>query len=123
MFEHGRANSGMKATNSPELDEALRAELRAWSLKAPLPPRFEEQVWQRIARIENSPESSVWAGMKFWIEYVLSRRSVAASYLALLLLLGLTTGYRRAHGTITQAEMNLRHRYVQTVDPYQMHRP
>lgn len=113
----------MKPKPSPETDEALRTELRAWTVTASLPPGFEEKVWQQVARAERQSKSGVGALFLLWIEDFLSRPSIAASYVALLLLIGSATGYWQAHGRVAAAETDLGSRYVQTVDPYQMHRP
>lgn len=113
----------MKAKLPPETDEALRSELRAWSVTAVLPPGFEERVWQRVARAERQFKSGAGTAFVLWIEKLLSRPSIAASYVALLLVIGSATGYWQAHDRVAASEIDLSFRYVRTVDPYQMHRP
>ena len=50
----------MKAENSTESDPALHSALGEWQVRETLPPRFTEQVWQRIAREEAQGPASVW---------------------------------------------------------------
>jgi len=47
---------------------------------------------------------------------------LAASYVAILLVTGVGAGYWHAEDKTAQAQSELRTRYVQTVDPYQMPR-
>ena len=42
--------------NLPENDRGLSEELRRWTVTTPLPPRFREGVWQRIASAETEAE-------------------------------------------------------------------
>ena len=105
-----------------EKDEALSKLLQAWKPDAPLPPRFQESVWSRIARAESAHAPGLWQLMTAWIEKTLTRPALAVSYVAVLLFAGLGAGYWHAEGKTTQAAAEWRTRYVQTVDPYQMPR-
>lgn len=105
-----------------EKDEALSKLLRAWKSDAPLPPRFQEAVWGRIARAETAPTSSLWQVVTAWVEQTLSRPPLAVSYVAVLLFAGLGAGYWHAEGRTAQDASEWRTRYVQAVDPYQMPR-
>src|SRR3989442_13895661 len=78
-----------QSQNDPQLSKVLRE----WKVAAALPPRFEEQVWQRIARAEVESKPALWSALLNWLEITLPRRAVAASYLMVLLLAGLATGY------------------------------
>ena len=94
-------------------DEALSKLLRIWKTDAQLPPRFQEAVWQRIERAESSSKPPFWQGLLAQIEAALrrpaaGRRGRAAS--------------PHAEDRTAQAKSELRARYVQTVDPYQMPR-
>src|SRR5438270_12833317 len=86
----------MKPENLTENDAALSNTLRQWQISEPLPPRFREQVWQRIARAEAETPEAPWAQFTNWISQVMSRPSLAASYVTLLLLTGLFAGYMHA---------------------------
>jgi len=105
--------------NHNEKDGQLSQALRSWRVDAPLPPRFQEQVWQRVARAEAIEKVTLWAVFQGWLTAALSRRAVAVSYLAILLATGLTAGYWSGHEKNRQLEAGLSERYLQSVDPYQ----
>jgi hypothetical protein len=56
------------------------------------------------------------------VESTFNRPALAVSYVALLLFVGLTTGYLRVQDKTAQAEARWRTAYVQSVDPYQVPR-
>jgi hypothetical protein len=109
----------MKSNQHPEHDPALRKTLGQWVVNTQLPPRFQEQVWHRIARAEAVVKPSFWQLWKDWIEATFSRPALACSYVVLLLSAGLGAGYWQAHDRSEQAKSQSRERYVQSVDPYQ----
>jgi hypothetical protein len=111
----------MKDNQSFEKDEALSQLLRTWQPDAPLPPRFQEGVWNRIARVE-APRPNLWRLVVVWLEKTISRPAMAASYVAILLVAGLGAGYWQGEGKSAKTTSELRSRYVQAVDPYQMPR-
>jgi hypothetical protein len=109
----------MQPENSIENDQALRNVLRQWEIKDPLPPRFREQVWQRIARHEAQALEPLWTQLFNWIGGLMARPSLAVSYVALLLLTGLFAGYWHARTDTARMSAELGNRYVQMLDPYQ----
>ena len=94
----------MKPEDPMPSDEALRQVLHQWKVDAPLPPRFQEQVWRRIERSESQ---------------VQARPSLAVSYVTLLLLAGLLAGYWQVRSARAQTDENMGARYVQLVAPFQ----
>jgi len=102
-------------------DEKLSAVLRQWAVDAPLPPRFREQVWQRIAQAETRGGAAAGPSFTAWLESVFSRPLPAVCYVAVLLLAGAATGLWQAKFKAAEAESQWRARYVQSVDPYRMH--
>jgi hypothetical protein len=113
----------MKPNQNPDGDERLRKVLREWVVDAPLPPHFQDQVWKRIARAEAPSESLLWTRLARLVEVVLPRRKVAFSYVAALLVLGVTAGSVTAQIKNSQLDATLRARYVQAVDPYRADSP
>lgn len=113
----------MKPNQEPENDERLRAVLREWKVDVSLPPRFQKQVWRRISRTEAQAGPSLRQLFARWVEATFSRPALAVSYVAVLLFVGLTTGYVRAQDKSAQAQSQWRTMYVQSVDPYQAPRP
>ncbi len=112
----------MQGNPPSEKDKALSILLRAWKPDAPLPPRFQESVWNRIARAEARQAPDHWTAFSRWVEAAFARPRFALSYVAILLFAGLGTGLWQAHGRVVHGETEWRARYVQMVDPYQMPR-
>jgi hypothetical protein len=108
----------MKPKKIPESEEHLHAVLREWVVETPLPPRFQEQVWQRIARAEAEPGGSLWVALARLVEVVLPRPKIAVSFVASLLLAGVAAGSVAAQFTSHHVSTTLSERYVQSVDPY-----
>jgi len=111
----------MKNIERGENNEALSKVLRDWQVTTPLRPRFQEQVWHRIARVETTASPPLWAGCLQWVALAFSRRALAASSLTLLLLAGLSAGYWESRHKAAELEDALGRRYVQMVDPFQAH--
>ena len=116
-----RRRLAMKPENSSE-DETLSRVLHSWRTESPLPPRFDEGVWKKIERAERPGAGEVWSVLRTWIAGALQRPSLAVSYVALLLLLGLAAGFWQGHAGSQRAAERLSAQYVQAVDPYQMPR-
>ena len=101
-------------------DAALDKIMDQWVIHTQLPPHFQEQVWQRIARSDAKPE----AGMTFWallarlVENNLPRPQFAYSYVAILVLVGVVSGAWAAQRQSSRLSTDLGTRYVQSVDPY-----
>lgn len=108
----------MKTEKTSPEDESLSKALQGWQVNAALPPRFEDGVWQRIERCERAA-AAPWGGLLFaWLKQQLSRPALAAAYVALLVLIGLTAGYVRGTEQARQARMEARTQYVRMLDPY-----
>ncbi|MEY2466274.1 MAG: hypothetical protein QOD03_795 [Verrucomicrobiota bacterium] len=102
-------------------DPILSKLLREWKNESPLPPRFNEQVWHRIALEDSAPAHPLLFVWK-WLTQSAMRPSFAAGYATILLCTGLTAGLWQAHESSQRASETLSARYVQMVDPYQMPR-
>jgi hypothetical protein len=108
----------MKPEQLSENDAALRNTLRQWVVNESLPPRFRDQVWQRIARAEAQAPEVSWRQVANWIGRAMARPSLAVSYVTLLLLTGLFAGYWHARSDTARMSHDLGTRYVQMLDPY-----
>ncbi len=108
----------MKPIQTPDNDEHLRAVLRGWVVDAPLPPRFQDRVWQQIARAEALPVSGFWVKLARLVEVALPRPKIALSYVATLLVLGVAAGSMSAQVRSSHVNADLSARYVQSLDPY-----
>ncbi|MBI3875555.1 MAG: hypothetical protein HY300_06265 [Verrucomicrobia bacterium] len=111
----------MKSDPTSENDAPLREMLRKWTVDAALPPRFQEQVWQRIERTATPPAPSISLGDAFanWVATVLPRPALAAAYVMVLLAIGAAGGWMQARHETSRVGDELGARYVRAVDPYQ----
>ena len=107
----------MKPDSSIQSDAALHQALRQWKVSAQLPPRFQEQVWRQIERDQAGVRAPAWAPLWHRLSAALGRPSLAASYVTVLLLAGVSAGYWQVRITRVQMEENLSARYVHSVDP------
>ena|SRR5436309_4388618 len=111
----------MKPELPTDPDKSLHRALREWEIKEPLPPRFGERVWQRIAREEAQAPANFWTLLSNWLAHALARPALAASYVTVLLMVGLLAGYWHAQSEKARTLESLSARYVQMLDPYQAH--
>jgi hypothetical protein len=111
--------------NKPEseTDPSLRKALHAWEVKDALPPRFGDQVWQRIALAEARRHAGGWTEIAAWIGRSLNRPALAVSYALVLLVAGWAGGSWHAQVDKARTTRELEARYVQLMDPYQNPRP
>lgn len=109
----------MKSNREPERDEQLSKLLHEWRPTASLPPRFQEAVWRRIERAEATTKLTFWHVVAHWVDSTFRRPALAVSYVAVLLLFGLSAGYLQARDASSRTLAQMRTAYVQSVDPYQ----
>ncbi len=99
-------------------DQRLTQLMGTWKMEAPLPPRFQEQVWHRIALEEGAASQPWWRQWSVWLEAALRRPVLATAYLGLFLVAGAATGYWQANQKSTELNTALSERYLQSFDPY-----
>ncbi len=109
----------MKSNRDFDDDPALEHVLSQWTVRTPLPPGFQEQVWRRIALAETAGAPSGWSILTRRIEGLFLRPTVALAYLAVWLALGVTIGSLAAQARRQHLESELSVRYVQSINPYQ----
>ena len=83
-----------------------------------LPPRFQEQVWRRIAQAEAPAPAQGWTQVAQWIARAFAQPSLAVSYATALLVAGLLAGYLQGRQDNNRAQHELSTRYVQMMSPY-----
>ena len=106
-----------------ESHQPLHKVLREWKpASGNLPRNFQRTVWERIASVESRRAGNPFVLFRAWIEQSLIHPKVAASYLGVVLLFGLATGYTHAQVRTEKMERAQRQAYVQMIDPYQMPR-
>jgi hypothetical protein len=99
-------------------DPALSRLLHQWQPPAELPPRFEERVWQHIARAEPPVAMSLWAAFNQWLDARLRRPALALACVAVLSGVGLAGGYLHGRADVSQSRQEAQTRYLQTVSPF-----
>lgn len=109
----------MKNTEPENHDPALRKVLKEWRTAAPLPPRFQEAVWRRIECAQVQAVPSAWSVIAHWLGTMLPRPALAASYVAVLLTIGVTAGWAQGRQETARIKGELGERYVRVLDPYQ----
>jgi len=87
----------------------------------PLPPRFQEQVWKRIAKSEApaAMSGSPWTLLTDWVNALLPRPAFALAFATVLLLIGGAAGWAQARHEAGHVGGELEARYLRVVDPYQ----
>ena len=101
-------------TNNPNPDEAkLGSLLRESRLAPPLPPRFEEKVWRRIADAESgkSADAPTWLDA---LAALLLRPRLALAAVAVLVIAGALSGAREGNQL---ARLDAQVRYLAAVAP------
>src|SRR2546426_466480 len=104
--------------NSEKLDELNRL-LKGWRVSTPLPPRFQEKVWRRIESAEDRRRVHPGELIRRWVESIVPRPAVAASYIGILLVLGFVGGMWQAQEHNARTQQTIERKYVQSIDPYQ----
>lgn len=108
-------------TEPKKNQDALGNHLQEWRVNAPLPARFQEQVWRRIEHEEPGAQASGWLVLQQLIERMFAHRRLALSYLTVALAVGSAAGYWRGKEQTAGQESSLGQQYIQSVDPYQKH--
>ena len=104
-------------SNSPNNDPLSDA-LRAWRIDVPLPTGFQKNVWQRIESSQTPPRQSAFNLFTNWIANALPHPAMAVSYIAALLVIGVSVGWGHARHEIAQVKDELSDRYIQVLDPH-----
>lgn len=104
--------------NSPE-DRQLDSLLHEWHCDAPLPPRFRENVWNRIEAQKPVYSPPLWMLMLEWLKSSFPRPALATAYIMVFLLIGLAGGWAQARHQNARINDRLETRYLQSIDPNQ----
>ena len=99
-------------------DERLNQAMQSWTVGASLPPRFKEEVWHRIARIEAQVKIAWWKGLLNRAVRAWPRPVWAAACLSMFLIAGVAAGYRQAQIKSERVDDLLAQRYAQSVVPH-----
>jgi hypothetical protein len=108
-------------TEPEKNQDVLGKHLREWRVNAPLPARFQEQVWRRIEHEEPATQAGAWLMFQQLVESMFVHRRLALSYLTVALVVGSAAGYWHGKEQAAGQESSLGQQYIQSVDPYQKH--
>ena len=108
----------MKPRLPSETDDALNSVLREWRLATPIPPRFQERVWERIQRVEMPAAAGAPGGFRRMLEVLLPRPQFSAFFLVIVLGLGIGAGSWAAQVRTNRLQAVLGSRYLGSLDPY-----
>jgi len=100
---------------NPEHDQRLQALLREWQPQADLPPRFESEVWHRIAL--NEEKRSSWMNFD-WLFQITCQPKLAFAIVATAVLLGTVMADWQAQRSYHQEMAASKSRYIHLVDPF-----
>jgi hypothetical protein len=103
---------------SPEDDPRLKALLNEWQPQVDLPPRFESEVWKRIALAqEKSANRFSWE----WLWGITCPPRVAFALVLTAVFFGMVSADLRAQETYHHEMAAAESRYVRSVDPFARH--
>ena len=100
---------------NPGHDKRLNALLREWQPQVDLPPRFESDVWHRIAM--NEEKRSSWLNFD-WLLEMTCRPRLAFAIVTLAVLLGTGLANWQAVSSYHHAMATSKSRYILSVDPF-----
>src|SRR5260221_1622734 len=99
---------------NPGQDQRLDALLRDWQPQVDLPPRFESEVWRRIALAQEKPAS--WLNFD-WLFQITNQPKLAFAIVMTAVVLGAGLAAWQAPQSYHQGISTAKIRYIQTVDP------
>lgn len=109
----------MKPNRPSEGKDPLANLLQEWRVETDLPPRFEEQVWRRIAVEEaRQLETGWWHRFRSVMEMLFLRPALASAWVLALVLAGLAAGWWQGNREVARLDDSLGQRYVQSVAPF-----
>jgi hypothetical protein len=100
---------------NPEPEQRLNALLRDWQPQVDLPPRFESEVWRRIA-LAQEKRSGFWS--LDWVFRMTCQPRLAFAIVATAILLGTGLADWRAARNYHDEMAASKSRYIQSVDPF-----
>jgi len=99
---------------NPKGDQRLGRLLREWQPQVNLPPRFESEVWRRIALAQEKPVS----GFNFdWLFRIANQPRLAFASVMTAVVLGMGLATWQAQQSYHQEIIASKVRYIQSVDP------
>ncbi|MEP6699469.1 MAG: hypothetical protein ABJB09_07035 [Verrucomicrobiota bacterium] len=99
------------------MDDELKKQFSKWNPDVSIPPRFQAEVWQRIAAREAAGRNSLWRRVQEWILTELPKPQYATALIALGLTLSIGVAHVQAQQTNREHWRQLEARYVSSINP------
>ncbi len=99
------------------IDDELEKQLSKWNPDVSIPPRFQANVWQRIAAREAARRNSLWRRVREWISTDLPKPQYATALIALAVTLSIGVAHVQAQQTNMKHWRQLEARYVSSINP------
>ena len=97
------------------MEKDTRKLFSEWRIEATLPANFDSGVWRRI---EQASPANFPRLILDWLNQLFARPAFAFSYVALAVLAGLMLGQVQASRELEKGELELKTRYIYSIDPY-----
>lgn len=104
--------------NESNKDLRLRKLLHELPGNVPLPPRFQEHVWQRIATAERAVGAKSAFSLTVWLDQFFCRPAFATACIVALLGAGTATGYFAGGRESVRLESQFSQHYAASINPY-----
>lgn len=107
----------MNASPHPSEDARLSELLQEWRTDAPLPRGFQQEVWRRVAAVPPGPMDLWRAWLRAWFLRTFTRPATSFAYIAILVLIGLGTGFFDARQHLREHDNAMAARYLRVIIP------
>ena len=94
----------------------LKQLLSTWKVDAEVPPRFQADVWTRIAAREKAPRA-LWDRFSGWCAIAFYRPQMATVVVMAGLMLGVGTAYVQAQASNAMVDRQMEVQYMQNINP------
>ncbi len=99
------------------MNDELEKQLSKWNADVSIPPRFQAEVWQRIAAREAARRDSIWRKLREWTSTELPKPQYATALIALGVTLSIGVAHVQAQQTNLKHWRQLEARYVSSINP------
>lgn len=98
-------------------DDELSVKIAAWKVQPTVPPRFQAEVWNRIAANDAARSASLRHRVFEWLSVELIRPRFATAVIVFATMIGVGAGQFAGHERNARNWKALEVRYVRSIDP------
>ncbi len=99
------------------MDEKPKRELPSWKAEVEIPPRFQAEVWQRIAARDTARRSSFWHQLSSQLSAQLAKPAYATAIIVAGVAMSLGVAHTQAQSANARHWRQLETRYVASINP------